>query len=148
MRNRDDLLFPLSEYERRLNDLRQRMEVNGLDAVIITTPENIFYLSGFESPGHYYFNSLVVPLRGEPFMSSRLLEASGIEALTWVELLRPYEDIQDPMQVLGAALVEFGLSQKRIGFEEDCWFFTAVQQKRLFANCPAATLLNRTMKSI
>jgi Xaa-Pro dipeptidase len=132
----------MAEYERRLDELRQRMAAQALDVALITTPENICYLTGFESPGHYYFNSLVVPMSKEPFMSSRLLEASGIQALTWVELLRPYEDVQDPMQVLSAALAEVGLSNKRIGFEENCWFFTAVQQKRLFAHCPDATFID------
>lgn len=142
MRNRDDLVFPMAEYERRLRDLRQRMEAKGLDVVITTTPENICYLTGFESPGHYYFNSLVVPLEEEPFMMPRLLEASGVRAYTWVELVRPYEDIQDPMNVLSAALAEFGLNTRRIGYEENCWFFTAAQQKRLFAHCPDATFVD------
>jgi len=138
MRNRDDLVFPIAEYERRLGDLRQRMAAQDLDVVITTTPENICYLTGFESPGHYYFNALIVPLEKEPFMVPRLLEASGVRAYTWVELVRPYEDIQDPIQVLSASLAEFGLGSKRIGFEENCWFFTAVQQKRLFVTCPDA----------
>lgn len=139
MRNRDDLVFPLAEYERRLDELRQRMAGRGLDAVITTTPENICYLTGFESPGHYYFNALVVPVNKEPFIVPRLLEASGIEALTWIELVRPYRDTQDPMGVLAAALGEFGLDSRRLGFEENCWFFTAAQQKRLFPILPKAT---------
>lgn len=142
MRYRDDLVFPMAEYERRLRDLRQRMETQGLDVVMTTTPENICYLTGFESPGHYYFNSLVVPLEKEPFIVPRLLEARGIQTYTWVELVRPYEDIQDPMDVLGDGLVEFGLNNKRIGYEENCWFFTAAQQKRLFAQCPNVTFVD------
>lgn len=142
MRIRDDLVFPMSEYKRRLGDLRGQMEAQGLDVVITTTPENICYLTGFESPGHYYFNALVVPLIKESFMVPRLLEARGVQTYTWVELVRPYEDIQDPVKVLGAALTEFGLNDGRIGYEENCWFFTAAQQKRLFAQFPEATFID------
>jgi Xaa-Pro dipeptidase len=132
----------MAEYERRVRALRERMGARGLEAVITTTPENICYLTGFESPGHYYFNALVVPMEGEPFMVPRLLEASGVEALTWVALVRPYTDTQDPMQVLAEALAEFGVNNRRVGYEENCWFFTAAQQKRLFTRCPDITFVD------
>lgn len=142
MRRRDDIAFPMEEYERRLTGLRQRMEDRGIDAMMTTTPENICYLTGFESVGHYYFNSLVVPLEGKPFMTPRLLEDSGVQYYTWVELSRPYGDNKDPMEILGKALEEFNLHDKRIGHEKDCWFFTAAQQERLFAQFPETTFVD------
>lgn len=142
MRQRDDLVFPMAEYERRLGELRLRMEERGIDALLTTTPENICYLTGFDSVGHYYFNALVVPLEGEPFMTPRLLENHGATVLTWVELTRPYHDSQDPMDVVRDAFVEFDLHTKRIGYEKECWFFTAAQQDRLFSKLPEATFVD------
>ncbi len=144
MRYRDDLVFPMAEYERRLSDLRRRMAERELGVVITTTPENICYLTGFESPGHYYFNALIVPLEGEPIAVPRHLEDSGYQALTWVEISRPYNAIEDPMMRLKVALEEFDLHYKRIGYEKNCWFFTAAQQDRLFAFCPQATFVDCT----
>lgn len=144
MRHRDDLIFPMAEYKRRLSDLRRRMAERDLAVVITTTPENICYLTGFESPGHYYFNALIVPLEGEPVVVPRRLEDSGYQALTWVEISRPYNDTEDPMMRVKAALEEFGLHYKRIGYEKNCWFFTAAQQDRLFAFCPQATFVDCT----
>ena len=43
------LLFPVSEYQRRLNKILAAMEREGFDAVILTSDENTFYLSGFRS---------------------------------------------------------------------------------------------------
>lgn len=142
MRLRDDLVFPMAEYERRLAALRNRMASKELDVFITTTPENICYLTGFESPGHYYFNSLIVPLEGEPYAVPRLLEDSGMEALTWVEVRRPYKDAENPMDVLAGAIKEFGHARKRIGYEKNCWFFTALQQEQLFAACPDAPFVD------
>lgn len=142
MRRRDDLVFPISEYERRLRELRSRMADRGLDVMLTTTPENICYLSGFESPGHYYFNALVVPMQAEPFAVPRRLEASGYEALSWLELLRPYEDYEDPINKLVESLREFGLADKRIGYERGCWFFTAPQQEQLLAACSQAEFVD------
>jgi Xaa-Pro dipeptidase len=118
--------------------LRARMAAQGLDAVISTTPENICYLTGFDSPGHYWFQALVVPLKGEPFTVSRLLEQSGVAALTWLEPDHnlAYQDADDPMENLSRALRHFGLEDKHLGYEKDCWFFTIVQQEGLFAKCP------------
>lgn len=142
MRQRDDLVFPMVEFERRLKELRQRMDERGVEVMITTTPENICYLSGFESPGHYYFNALVVPLEGEPIAVPRRLEDSGVQALTWVEISRPYQDYEHPIDKLDATLKEFNLQQKRIGYEKNCWFFTAAQQERLFNICPSAKFVD------
>jgi Xaa-Pro dipeptidase len=142
MRQRDDLVFSMAEYERRLRELRQRMEERELEVVITTTPENICYITGFESPGHYYFNAVVIPQHGEPFAVSRRLEESGMDAHTWLSLLRPYEDVQNPIVRLVEALAEFGMDGMRIGIERNCWFFTAVQQETLIAQCPRATFVD------
>jgi Xaa-Pro dipeptidase len=144
MRNRTDIAFPMVEYERRLADLRRRMEERGIDAMMVTTPHNICYLTGFDSVGYYYFHAMVFPLVGEPFAVSRLLENSGVQAYTWIEQSRPYKDYEDPMDVLAKALGEFGLLDKRIGFEKSCWFFTAVQQERLFAKCPDTKFIDHS----
>ena len=145
MRQREDLVFPMVEFERRLRELRERMQAFDLDALLITTPENICYLSGFDSPGHYYFNALIIPAVGEPFAVPRQLEDSGYEALTWLEITRPYQDFEHPIDKLYATLDEFNLLDKRIGFEKQCWFFTAPQQEKLFALATNTTFIDCSM---
>lgn len=136
MRQRDDLPFPMSEYERRLTELRERMERDGRNALLVTTPENICYLTGFESPGHYAFNALVVPLEGEPIMIPRKLEDTGVQAHTWIEISEPYEDDEDPIDRTVDVIRRHGYEDHRFGFERDSWFFTASQQDRLFRALP------------
>lgn len=142
MRQRDDLVFPMEEYERRLQELRRRMDDRGVELFMTTTPENVCYLTGFESPGHYYFQALLVPRQGEPVMVPRRLEDSGVQALTWIELSRPYEDHEDPIAKVAETLAEFGWENERIGVERNCWFFTALQQEQLFAACAGATFVD------
>lgn len=142
MISRDDLVFPMGEYERRLAELRARMAERGVELMITNTPENICYLTGFESPGHYYYNAVLVPLDGEPVAVPRLLEQSGYEALTWVETICAYEDHEDPVEKTRDALAKYGWADKRIGYEKNCWFFTAAQQEKLFELCPEATFVD------
>jgi Xaa-Pro dipeptidase len=128
MLERDDMTFPYSEYERRVNDLRKRMEERRLDAVIISDAENIMYLTDYQTTGYSFFQALVVPLDGEPWMVTRKLEESNIPKRTWVEITRPYPDTGDAIQMLVSSLVEFGLAGKTIGYERNSYYFTAYHQ--------------------
>lgn len=51
MRRREDLTFPFAEYERRLRELRERMSRRGLDAVVVSDPKNLMYLTDTRPPG-------------------------------------------------------------------------------------------------
>lgn len=142
MRQRDDMTFPIEEYERRLADLRQRMEYRLLDAVVITDPENLMYLTDYQTTGYSFFQALVVPLEGEPFMITRNMEESNIHARTWVELTRPYPDTGDAIQMLVQSLREFGLENKSIGYERNSYFFPAYHQDYIHTTFTDGQLLD------
>jgi Xaa-Pro dipeptidase len=131
MRRRDDMTFPPEEYEGRLRDLRRRMEARQLDAAVITDPDNLMYLTDYQTTGYSFFQALVVPLDGEPFMVTRAMEESNVIERTWVEHTRPYRDTGDAIQQLNDALREFGLTRGTIGYERNSYFFPAYQQDRM-----------------
>ncbi len=128
MRERDDMTFPFVEYQRRISELRTRMAERLLDAVIISDAENIMYLTDYQTTGYSFFQALVVPLDGEPFMVTRKLEESNVIHRTWVEVTRPYPDTGDAIQMLVSSLVEFGLAGGTIGYERNSYYFNAYQQ--------------------
>lgn len=142
MRQRDDMTFPFEEYERRLSELRVRIAQRLLDAVVITDPENIMYLTDYQTTGYSFFQALVVPLEQEPFMITRQMEESNIIARTWVERTRPYPDTGDAIQMLVDALREFGLANKRIGYERNSYFFPAYQQDFIHTTLTDGKLLD------
>ena len=47
--------FPREEYARRQAALRERMATRGIDLYLTSGPENVFYLSGQQTPGYYTF---------------------------------------------------------------------------------------------
>jgi hypothetical protein len=98
-----------------LSAVRQRVADSELDALLVTGPENITYLSGYQTTGYYYLQVPVVPVEAEPFMVCRLLENSNVEARTWLEYSRPFQDVVEPTERLAEALCESGLGQGRIG---------------------------------
>ena len=131
MRQRDDMTFPPEEYDRRMQELRHRMEARQLDAVVITDPANLMYLTDYQTTGYSFFQALVVPLDGESFMVTRAMEESNVIHRTWVEHTRPYSDTGDAIQRLNESLREFGLARGSVGYERNSYFFPAYQQDRM-----------------
>lgn len=142
MRRRDDMTFAFEEYERRLGDLRRRMADRLLDAVVITDPENLMYLTDYQTTGYSFFQALVVPLDDEPFMITRRMEESNVHARTWLELTRPYPDTGDAIQSLVQSLREFGLHTKDVGYERNSYFFPAYHQDYIHAAFTEGRLLD------
>ena len=137
MNQREDMTFPFEEYQRRIGELRQRMQQRLLDAVVITDPENLMYLTDYQTTGYSFFQALVIPLDAEPFMITRKLEETNVVARTWVEITRPYPDTGDAIQMLLESLREFGLADKYVGYERNSYFFPAYHQdyiKNAFSN--------------
>ncbi|MDZ7675692.1 MAG: ectoine hydrolase [Acidimicrobiales bacterium] len=142
MRLRDDMTFPAEEYERRILELRERMEARLLDAVVITDPENLVYLTDYQTTGYSFFQALVVPLDDEPFMITRAMEESNVVERTWLEKSRPYPDTGDAIQQLITSLNEFGLQDKRVGYERNSYFFPAYQQDRIHTSFDQGMLMD------
>lgn len=142
MRMRDDMTFPPEEYERRIRELRERMQQRLLDAVVITDPENLMYLTDYQTTGYSFFQALVVPLEAEPFMITRQMEESNVIARTWVEVTRPYPDTGDAIQQLVTTLRDYGLDTKHVGYERNSYFFPAYQQDRIHTSFRAGRLVD------
>lgn len=142
MNRRDDMTFPPEEYEARISALRDRIHERCMDAVVITDPENIMYLTDYQTTGYSFFQALIVPLEQEPFMITRAMEESNVIHRTWVERTRPYPDTGDAIQMLVETLREFNLADKTIGYERNSYFFPAYQQDFIHTTLTNAKLLD------
>lgn len=77
---------PHAEYERRLAAVRERMQSMGLDACLVSAPENVYYLSGLEHQGYFAYELLIVPLVGTPILVTREMERATVrDQVPWVE---------------------------------------------------------------
>ncbi len=66
-------------------------EAAGIDVMIVTGPENIFYLTGQQTPGYYTFQALVLPVDGEPAFVVRQLEYFNFIANTFISSAQVYQ---------------------------------------------------------
>ena len=134
--------FSLEEYQQRLDALRARMQQKGVDVVLIHSPENLYYLSGYQTPGYYWYQTLVVPLEKEPVFVTRLLEESNVQHLSWVEESRPYGDSEDWIARTRDVLIDLGMVSRHIGIEKGSWFLTIHDFERLSSMLPSATFVD------
>ena len=77
-------LFTDSEYEQRLTRVRELMDRQGLSAIIVTDPANIFYLIGYNAWSFYTPQMLFVPIEGEMVFYAREMDARGAHRTTWL----------------------------------------------------------------
>jgi Xaa-Pro dipeptidase len=74
----EDLSFCEEELKRRLEAVRRGMAVSGVDVALISTPENIFYLTGLDHFGYFAPHLLIVPAEGEMVLITRAMEGATI----------------------------------------------------------------------
>jgi Xaa-Pro dipeptidase len=138
MRDNPDLPFTLAEYAARLHQVRSAMAERGIDACLISIPENIYYLTGFTSTGYYMYQTLILPAAGEPVFVTYLEERINVVRRSWMERYQTYSVVEDPVEVTFGTLCEMGLEDRVLGIEESGFFFPVRTYKRLVALLPRA----------
>lgn len=139
------LAFSVEEYKGRLDRVRKRMAEKGLDGLVVTTPENICYLSGYHTSGYYFVQALLVARDREPKLVARLFEQRNIDAYSWLDRGRhgvAYTDADDPMQEIARTLADLGLERGRIGVDLSSFFLPVDKYEDLKARLPNAKLCN------
>jgi Xaa-Pro aminopeptidase len=118
----DRLPFDDSEYQRRLDGVRAEMARTDLGAFISFTPENIYYLTGHDTPGYYFYQACVVTPKRPPINVLRRIETTNTLGRSWSRLAVGYEDRQDPIDTTLGLLHELSVADQMVGIEADAWF--------------------------
>ena len=140
MKNPLHQFFPHEEFQSRMDAVRARMDERGLDVLLLTTPENIHYLSGYQTPGYYFFLGLIVPLKGDPVLVPPPHEESLVASYSVVEDYRLFPDTEDPVAGVAGVLEGLGFARASIGVEYESWFLKIRDYMRLRMALPQATL--------
>lgn len=133
------LVFSEKEFQDRLRKVRSSMQISGLDILLVHTPENIFYLTGYQTPGYYTYQCLVLPITNEPIIVTRQIEVTNVKARSWVKHTATFIGLEDtsgqnPVEVTCRVLQEIGGPRPRIGVEKGSWFLTPLNLESLEQN--------------
>ncbi len=127
----DTLPFSDAEFQRRLHNTRQAVASHDLAAFISFSPENIYYLTGHDTPGYYFYQACVITPDRPPINVLRRIETTNTLARSWSRLAVGYEDREDPVDATLGLLHELGVVGKMVGAEADSWFVSPRRYAKL-----------------
>jgi Xaa-Pro aminopeptidase len=110
--------FSSAELDSRVARARQAMDAAGLAALVVASPEDIYYLTGLNHQGHFALTALVLPLDGPLLLVARAMEAPTISAQVPRCTHVPYADDQDPATVLADAVRSVVAHGDEVGVEQ------------------------------
>lgn len=125
--------FSREEFTARQARARAALAAAGIDLFIVTGPENIFWLTGQQTPGYYTYQALLLPAEGEPAFIVRQLEYNNLVANSYLADIHPYADNADPVRVTVETVRALGWAGKRIAIDERGWFLPIAIYKALLA---------------
>jgi Xaa-Pro dipeptidase len=135
--------FSLATYRERQSKVQERLSKANLDALVVTAPDNINYLTGFDSLGYLWYQALIISKKlARPFFLTRTSEQPCVQELSALETATYYDiATQDPLELVARALTDAGLSSARIGLEMHSFTLSPAQYLRLQQLLPKATLV-------
>ena len=125
--------FSRTELDARVAAARKLLAENGIDIFIITSPENIFYLTGQQTPGYYTFQALLLSVDAEPHFVVRQLELNNLIANSYLANVHPYPDGTDSVVFTADLIQRLGWQNKRIAIDERGWFLPIAVYKALLS---------------
>jgi Xaa-Pro aminopeptidase len=80
----------ISEFPSRMEKLRKVMERKELGALLLTNPQNVYYVSGFSAMNGQPLISILVPRDGEPSIILPSVELDRVRETSWITNIRTY----------------------------------------------------------
>lgn len=146
--------FERSEYETRLKNVEKAMAERGIDALFVTDPANINYLSGYDGWSFYTPQALVVVAGSDqPCWFGRPMDRGGAPLTTWLDdaHISTYPDTyihvadRHPLDLAADLLEGLGVASGVVGVEMDAYYFSAYSYQRLAQHLPNARLEDATL---
>jgi Xaa-Pro aminopeptidase len=138
------LMFSVEEFQSRLARTRERLSERGVAGMLVHTPENMYYLSGYHTPGYYAYQTMLVPTSPAkpPVLVVRRLEESNVREFSWIDTRRVYTDIEDPIELTAKVVKESGLEHATVAVEKSAWFLTVANLEALARLLPKVTFVD------
>jgi len=112
-----ELVFPIEEYTRRVEGVTAQLRERELDAVLLFSPANIYYVSGMDSENIFDFQCCLINADGAIDLLTFDLEAGRAENVSWVEAVHTYLAGEDPVEATVNLVAQRGLLSSRLAIE-------------------------------
>lgn len=108
--------FPAAELADRLVRVRSAMAASGVDLLIASDPNDIYYLTGARELGGLIQMALLVPASGAVAFVGRAVDAVAFVAHTGNDAVYPYRDHENAEATVGRVITTLGAANARIGY--------------------------------
>ena len=131
-------IFPSGELEARMSAVRRQMDAHDLDGLLISVPENIYYLTGLDHWGFFACHVLIVPRDGAPALVVRKMERITVENQVRNAEFFGYGDTEEPADYVLRIIAARGLITSRLGIEKRSLFLTPRVAEQIQSGAPNA----------
>jgi Xaa-Pro dipeptidase len=140
------LAFPEATYRDRLAKVRSAMREASLDVLIVCLPDNIYYLSGFDTIGYLWFQALVIGYEDDPILLTRTTELPGAALTSWVSDVVGYDiEHEDPVEIVARLVGNIAGLAATVGVELDAFTLLPSQWERLRRSADKASFVDASM---
>ena len=127
------LHFSKKEFLKRKKDVLNKMKEQNLDALLLFRQESMYWLTGYDTFGYVFFQTLVLDHKGNIILLTRAPDLRQAQNTSNIEDIRIWVD-QDginPTDDLKIILNELELKNKKIGIEYEAYGMTGRNAMRL-----------------
>lgn len=134
--------FTDAELAARVAAFRKLIAARNLDLALVSSPENVFYLTGLDHWGYFAPHLLIVPAEGGMVLVTRAMEKVSIERQVRNAAFRGHPDTETAAD-LGARILE-EMRPRRVGLESWSAGLSHGFAQRLQAGAPEAEWVDIT----
>jgi Xaa-Pro dipeptidase len=111
--------FTAGEQQRRLDAVRGQMVAQEIDALLVFSAGNVYYLTGYHSVNSWDFQCCIVTHQGNPTLLLFNFELGRFLASSWLDEPVLYTAHDNPVQKVIELLEALHLRDRRLGIEEN-----------------------------
>jgi Xaa-Pro dipeptidase len=127
------LHFTKEEFQKRKLDVLKSMKEQKLDALLMFRQESMYWLTGYDTFGFVFFQTLVLDQKGNIILLTRAPDLRQAQNTSNIEDIRIWvdKDGSNPTDDLKKILEELSLKGKKIGIEYEAYGMTGRNALRL-----------------
>ena len=120
------LHFTKEEFSNRKKNVIKSMKVHNLDALLMFRQESMYWLTGYDTFGYVFFQTLILDKNGNIILLTRAPDLRQAQNTSNIENIRIWldKDGSNPTDDLKLILNELNLKNKKIGIEYEAYGMT------------------------
>ena len=127
------LHFSNQEFSNRKNNTIKSMKDNNLDALLMFRQESMYWLTGYDTFGYVFFQTLILDQQGNLILLTRAPDLRQAQNTSNIKDIRIWvdQDKANPTEDLKQILNELNLKGKKVGVEYEAYGMTGRNALRL-----------------